>query len=208
MRGESRLLVVDRRGRAADGGDGPGDRFEMRCSGTCSSLIPAGDLLVLNSTRVRHARLLGTRPSGGAAEVLLIHPGTDDTWIAMGKPGSALRAGEADHARARRVRGDGRGAGRRQSRRAVRGRRAPRRRSRGIGQLPLPPYITHAPGSIDEERYQTVYARARGIGRGADRGAALHQCAAGSRSRRAACRSPTSTSRWARARSSRSRRTT
>ena len=62
--------------------------------GDLVSLIPAGDLLVLNSTRVRHARLLGTRPSGGEAEVLLIHPGADDTWIAMGRPGSAMRPGK------------------------------------------------------------------------------------------------------------------
>src|SRR5262245_34316379 len=41
------------------------------------TLVPAGDLLVLNTTRVRHARLLGTRPSGAPAEVLLIHPATD-----------------------------------------------------------------------------------------------------------------------------------
>ena len=30
------------------------------------------------------------------------------------------------------------------------------------GQLPLPPYIAHAPGAVDEERYQTVYARREG----------------------------------------------
>ena len=58
------------------------------------SLIPAGDLLVLNTTRVRHARLLGTRASGAPAEVLLIHPGTDGAWVAMGKPGSALQPGK------------------------------------------------------------------------------------------------------------------
>ena len=59
------------------------------------SLIPAGDLLVLNTTRVRHARLLGTRPSGAPAEVLLIHPAADDSWIALGKPGQRAAAGEA-----------------------------------------------------------------------------------------------------------------
>ena len=59
-----------------------------------TSLIPPGDLLVLNTTRVRHARLLGTRPSGAPAEVLLIHPGTDGSWVAMGKPGSALQPGK------------------------------------------------------------------------------------------------------------------
>jgi len=55
------------------------------------TLIPAGDLLVLNTTRVRRARLLGTRPSGAPAEVLLIHPAADDSWIALGQPGTALQ---------------------------------------------------------------------------------------------------------------------
>ena len=58
------------------------------------ALIPAGDLLVLNTTRVRHARLIATRHSGAPAEVLLIHPGADGTWTAIGKPGTALRPGK------------------------------------------------------------------------------------------------------------------
>src|SRR5690606_20070407 len=58
------------------------------------TLVAPGDLLVLNDTRVRHARFLGMRPSGAPAEVLLIHPAADGTWIALGKPGSALREGK------------------------------------------------------------------------------------------------------------------
>ncbi|MEP6689091.1 MAG: S-adenosylmethionine:tRNA ribosyltransferase-isomerase, partial [Gemmatimonadales bacterium] len=58
------------------------------------SLIPPGDLVVLNTTRVRHARLLGTRSSGAPAEVLLIHPAAEGGWIALGKPGSALQPGK------------------------------------------------------------------------------------------------------------------
>ena len=85
-RGASRLLVV-RRGRIGTGSATPP-------SPTSPRLIPPGDLLVVNTTRVRHARLLGTRPSGGPAEVLLIHPGADDTWIAMGTPGSAMQPGK------------------------------------------------------------------------------------------------------------------
>ena len=154
VRGESRLLVVN---RAA----GTPAEFRDAMFGDLLSLIPAGDLLVLNSTRVRHARLLGTRPSGGEAEVLLIHPGADDTWVAMGRPGSALRPGKritlgpgvfvetlellADGNRIVRFIGATAEAAIAQ-----------------FGQLPLPPYITHAPGSIDEERYQTVYARREG----------------------------------------------
>ena len=153
-RGQSRLLVVN---RAA--GNAPVLRDAM--FGDLVSMIPAGDLLVLNSTRVRHARLLGTRPSGGEAEVLLIHPGADDTWIAMGRPGSAMRPGKritlgpGVFVETVEVLADGN--------RIVRfiGASAEAAIAR-FGQLPLPPYITHAPGSIDEERYQTVYARREG----------------------------------------------
>ena len=81
-RGESRLLVV--------GGPVPADRT----FGDFPSLVERGDLVVLNTTRVRHARLLGTRPSGAAAEVLLLHPTAEGRWLAMGKPGSALRPGK------------------------------------------------------------------------------------------------------------------
>ena len=75
-RGGSRMLVVER-------GQAGGAREAVRRSGgqraavqdrwfvDLPSFIPAGDLLVLNSTRVRHARLVGTRPSGAPAEVLL-----------------------------------------------------------------------------------------------------------------------------------------
>jgi S-adenosylmethionine:tRNA ribosyltransferase-isomerase len=126
-----------------------------------SSLVPAGDLLVLNTTRVRHARLLGTRPSGAPAEVLLIHPGADDSWIALGKPGSALQPGKRIHLdgdagiETIEVLSDGN--------RRVRfvGTTADEAIKR-FGRLPLPPYITRDPTAADEQRYQTVYARAVG----------------------------------------------
>jgi S-adenosylmethionine:tRNA ribosyltransferase-isomerase len=124
-------------------------------------LIPAGDLLVINTTKVRHARLLGTRPSGAPAEVLLIHPSTDGTWIALGKPGSALQPGKRvtlgpqSSIETVEVLDDGN--------RRVRfvGLQADEAIAR-FGQLPLPPYITREPTEQDESRYQTVYARAEG----------------------------------------------
>jgi S-adenosylmethionine:tRNA ribosyltransferase-isomerase len=125
------------------------------------SLIAPGDLLVLNTSRVRHARLLGTRPSGAPAEVLLIHPGTDGTWVAMGKPGSAMQPGK------RIELGDGVAVETAEilpdGHRLVRivGASAEDAIAR-FGRLPLPPYITRDPTRQDEERYQTVYARAAG----------------------------------------------
>jgi S-adenosylmethionine:tRNA ribosyltransferase-isomerase len=126
-----------------------------------TSLVAPGDLLVLNTTRVRHARLLGTRPSGAPAEVLLIHPGTDGTWVAMGKPSSALQPGK------RIELGDGVAVETVEvlsnGHRLVRflGASAPDAIAR-FGRLPLPPYIEREPTELDESRYQTVYARAEG----------------------------------------------
>jgi S-adenosylmethionine:tRNA ribosyltransferase-isomerase len=125
------------------------------------ALIAPGDLLVLNTTKVRHARLLGRRPSGTPAEILLIHPAADGTWIAMGKPGTALRPGKritlgpGAELETVEVLQDGN--------RVVRfvGLSAQEAMTR-YGFLPLPPYITRAPNSVDELRYQTVYARAEG----------------------------------------------
>ena len=125
------------------------------------SLIPPGDLVVLNTSKVRHARLIGTRASGAPAELLLLHPGDNGAWIAMGKPGSALQPGkqvqlgEDVAVEILSVLPDGN--------RMVRfiGATADEAMSR-YGRIPLPPYITRPPTRMDEIRYQTVYARLEG----------------------------------------------
>ena len=156
-RGESRLLVVR---RPAGGGDTMPALDDCRFT-DFPSLIPPSDLLVLNSTRVRHARLLGTRPSGAPAEVLLLHPAAGDAWLAMGKPGSALRPGRrirlGDDAEIETV------EAREDGHRVVRfvGLDAAAAIAR-YGRLPLPPYIDRAPTERDETRYQTVYAEREG----------------------------------------------
>ena len=57
---------------------------------TCPSLLMEGDLLVVNDTKVIPARLRLRRVTGGAAEVLLLEPISDDrrTWEAMIRPGA------------------------------------------------------------------------------------------------------------------------
>ncbi|HRP07836.1 MAG TPA: tRNA preQ1(34) S-adenosylmethionine ribosyltransferase-isomerase QueA [Gemmatimonadales bacterium] len=154
-RGASRLLVVDRSST-----DLRSPFSDLRFT-DLSELLSPGDLLVRNSTRVRHARFIATRPSGEPAEVLLLHPAGDGTWMAMGKPGRALRPGKlvhlADGASIETVAVDEDGL----------------RRVRFVGitdddaiarfgRLPLPPYIDRDPVADDELRYQTVYAEREG----------------------------------------------
>jgi S-adenosylmethionine:tRNA ribosyltransferase-isomerase len=152
-RGDSRLLLVRREVGT--------DRLSDLRFADLIEMIPPGDLLVVNTTRVRHARLLGTRPSGAPAEILLVHPVADGTWVALGKPGSALRVGklvalgpdarietvEVTADGMRRIRFLGIGA---------------EEAMRRYGILPLPPYIERAPNQLDETRYQTVYAEMEG----------------------------------------------
>src|SRR5437762_13294497 len=58
------------------------------------SLLRAGDVVVVNNTRVFPARLLGRRvPSGGAVECLLIGHAEADEWEALMHPGQKLKAG-------------------------------------------------------------------------------------------------------------------
>jgi S-adenosylmethionine:tRNA ribosyltransferase-isomerase len=151
-RGASRMLVVERE-RAQSCRDA--SFIDL------AGIIPAGDLLVVNTTRVRHARLRGTRPSGGPAEILLVHPGADDTWIAMGTPGSAMqpgrqiKLGDTVAVETLQVLDDGM--------RRIRfiGASAAEAITR-YGRIPLPPYIAREPTADDERRYQTVYADREG----------------------------------------------
>ena len=157
-RGGSRMMVVERAERRKGGrAEGLLDRRFTDLPG----FVPAGDLLVVNSTRVRHARFVGRRASGAGAEVLLLHPGAGDTWIAMGRPGSALRPGkrvelgDGVSIETVEVLADGH--------RVVRfvGAEAGDAIAR-FGRLPLPPYIRRDAEASDELRYQTVYAEREG----------------------------------------------
>jgi S-adenosylmethionine:tRNA ribosyltransferase-isomerase len=138
--------------------------IEHRAFADLPSLIPPGDVLVLNTTRVLRARLLGTRDSGAPAEILLLKPIGDDahTWEAMVSPGGKLKPGrrvtiapelsveilETTERRTRRVRLDTP--------------LAPLAAIERFGHIPLPPYITRDDTAADVSRYQTVYARDAG----------------------------------------------
>lgn len=127
------------------------------------NLIPPGDALVVNRSRVLRARLLGHRDSGAPAEVLLLRQHADpNEWEAMVHPGGKLHPGRVVH--------------------VAPGfdvviERITERRTRIVrlltdlppdealehhGHVPLPPYIERGDEPADAERYQTVYAREAG----------------------------------------------
>jgi S-adenosylmethionine:tRNA ribosyltransferase-isomerase len=150
-RDTSRLLVVDR----ATG------RFAHRVFREIGEFLRAGDVLVVNDTRVIPARLRGRRPgTGGAVEVLLLRPAEGGAWEALVRPGRRLRPGAAIEVGTQGALvevGERRSGGRRLVR--VRGGEMTDL-LRQAGEMPLPPYI-HRPLD-DPNRYQTVYARADG----------------------------------------------
>jgi S-adenosylmethionine:tRNA ribosyltransferase-isomerase len=151
-RDASRLMVVD---RAAG-------TIAHRSFADLPGLTAPGDALVLNTTRVLRARLLGTRESGGAAEVFLLRRVDADVYEAMVHPGSKLRPGrrvtvapgfevevlETTERRTRLVRLHSDGPADDAVERH--------------GHIPLPPYIRRADDADDAGRYQTVYARESG----------------------------------------------
>lgn len=150
-RSASRLMVV----RRATGA------IEHRRFADLAELIPPGDLMVVNTSAVLKARLLGTRDSGAPAEILLLKP-VENLWEAMVSPGGKLKPG-----RTVRIADD----------LSVEILETTERRTRLVrlitphdhyeaieryGHVPLPPYIERADTPADASRYQTVYADARG----------------------------------------------
>jgi S-adenosylmethionine:tRNA ribosyltransferase-isomerase len=184
-RGESRLLVLEREtGTLTHAGVRDLPRF-----------LRAGDVLVVNDTRVFPARLLGRRePSGGAVECLLLareqaslpDRGADASrlahrtsvigprssslaqdWSALMHPGQRLKPGatvrfEHDAGVLMAEVLERQGFGRRHIRLWSEGGGDVDALVDAMGHVPLPPYIHRADTPGDRERYQTVFAAARG----------------------------------------------
>jgi S-adenosylmethionine:tRNA ribosyltransferase-isomerase len=165
-RGESRLLLLDRR---------TGSVRNSAFAQLAEHLRP-GDLLVLNNTRVFPARLIGRRvPSGGAVECLLVRrlpaagerATTSNEWEALVHPGQKLKPGarmlfERDGVE---LHGEILGRhffGRRTVRLWTDGSHDVEATIEQLGHMPLPPYIKREDRAADRERYQTVYARTKG----------------------------------------------
>jgi S-adenosylmethionine:tRNA ribosyltransferase-isomerase len=156
-RDASRMLVVERQQQ----------RFHDSRFAELPAHVRAGDLFVVNNTRVFPARLHGVRePTGGQVELFLIREHEANVWEALARPARRLQAG------ARVSFGDAR-----LSAEIIEaldeGRRLVRFSSdeplpallEELGETPLPPYIKRDANNLtaeDRERYQTVYARERG----------------------------------------------
>jgi S-adenosylmethionine:tRNA ribosyltransferase-isomerase len=150
------------------------DASEHRTVADLPEILRPGDLVVVNDTRVRAARLVGRRASGGAVEVLLLEPLDGARWRALVRPAGKLRAGErvsleGGALEARLVARAGRESGEWRLDLAD-----PRASGLPIeelieraGRAPLPPYIRRPRGDdprrdADLREYQTVFARELG----------------------------------------------
>ena len=151
QRDSSRLMVLDRE---------TGEVSHKHFYEIIDYLNP-GDCLVMNDSRVLPARLLGSRPTGGAVELLLLRDLGDKKWECLAKPGRKLQVGQQVifgggelTATVAEVKEDGN--------------RIVEFHYEGIflevlerlGKMPLPPYIKAE--LTDQERYQTVYSRHTG----------------------------------------------
>ena len=146
-RDSSRLLVLHR-----DSG-----KLEHKIFRDVTNYLHAGDLLVLNQTRVIPARIYARKETGGRVELLLLRRQDELTWEAL-VGGKGLRVG-----RMARVEDgpeveiieelDG-------AERLIKFSEPVEPYFPKVGNVPLPPYIHEK--LTDPERYQTVYAREPG----------------------------------------------
>jgi len=158
-RDASRLLVVHRQT----------GETEDRNFSDLPEYLNAGDLLVLNDSRVIKARLIGERQATGArVELFLLRrfqeEDPEDVWNCLAKPGKRLKEGDrvvfGEELTAVIVKKSDDGS-------VLAAFETPRGRTfdealEAVGHTPLPPYIRRADETEDAERYQTVYAREPG----------------------------------------------
>ena len=162
QRDQSRLLVLHR-----DSG-----RIGHRQFRDVLEYLRAGDVLVLNNSRVISARLRGVNAmTGGAFEMLLLEENAANDWWVMLKPGKSARVGTEIALR----RPDGTATNLRAIVIEVNDEGHRRLIFEGagnildalnkLGEVPLPPYIVRANATeltADHERYQTVFAQPAG----------------------------------------------
>jgi len=149
-RDEARLLVTERAGRSCS----------HRRVRDLPSLLRAGDLLVVNDTKVMPVRFCGRkRPGGGRLDLILVKPLGSSSWEALVKgrvrPGDTIDIGPdaTITVEERSPMWTIVSINSRLSTSEVLGR---------YGQMPLPPYVKRTPAESDRHGYQTIFARADG----------------------------------------------
>ena len=143
-RSASRLLHLNAQGQTKD------------CTiAQLPELLQAGDLLVLNDTRVIKARLHGKRASGGAVEVLVERITGTDTALAHVKASNSPKAGATLYLADGQL--EAQVEGRQNNLYALRFNQPVLQALEQFGALPIPPYFNRAADETDDERYQTVF---------------------------------------------------
>lgn len=149
QRSAARLLVLERSGGAPQ-------HLRVR---DLPRLLPRGAVLVLNDTRVLHARLTGQLPGGRAVPFLLLEPAPGGrSWTALAPGARRLPRSAAGQVSfpagvTAALAAPERGAVRLTFSEPIDAGYLERH-----GAVPLPPYIQRDPDGCDAERYQTVYA--------------------------------------------------
>ncbi len=148
-RGASRMLHLD----------GKSGAFEDLMFAQLPGLVRPNDLVVLNDTRVIKARLYGRKSTGGRTEVFVERILGEREALVLMRSGHRTRAG------ARLVVGDGVAVevlAVEDDLFRVRFAEPVMSVLERCGNVPLPPYVRHAPDATDAERYQTVFAATPG----------------------------------------------
>ncbi|KQC14921.1 MAG: hypothetical protein APR63_04685 [Desulfuromonas sp. SDB] len=126
-------------------------------------LLP-GDVLVINSTKVISARLLGTKiPTGAKCEIFLVEKLNENQWKALVRPSRRIHGGNLIEINPQiKVEIVSREQGAFRKIRFLSEFEITQEVLFEIGNVPLPPYIKRKPNEFDKKRYQTVYASVPG----------------------------------------------
>jgi len=141
-RDSSRLLVLSRNGS-----------MEHRNFSDLPSYLQAGDMLVMNNSRVFPARLTGYKPTGGKIDFLLVEKTSDTSWRVLAKDNYTGDLTIADRYMVHMT-GD--------MTITFENEQQMQKIISEHGKMPLPPYIKRKADETDKERYQTVYAERDG----------------------------------------------
>ncbi|HEU4929603.1 MAG TPA: tRNA preQ1(34) S-adenosylmethionine ribosyltransferase-isomerase QueA [Candidatus Krumholzibacteria bacterium] len=150
----SRLMVASR------SGDEP-PRHETFAK--LPEFLRAGDVLVVNRTRVVRARLFASRAKDGLeVEVFFVRAHGEREFDAWARPMRKIKMGDLLHVGEATIRYESR-ENERDARFAIEsGARTVDELLESSGHVPLPPYVHRGDMDADRERYQTVFARERG----------------------------------------------